>query len=414
MRGMIFLMIAALVAAELVLAGAAQEPAGGAVVGQAQNCAVSGCHSQTKLHARLHEPVATNRCDACHEPKRGATPFQSGPRHEFKRAGDNPELCYACHDRVAFTAVTEGGRYRFVHEPVKMGVCILCHDPHGSEHAGLLSVDTDRKLCARCHRVTFEKGDHVHPPVADGTCGACHNPHGSDHDKFLHAAPPELCLDCHDTIEELLDDATVAHDAVTTGRSCLSCHDPHVSAVESLLAGEPMGLCLSCHNKELESDDGKIRNIAQYLEVNPNHHGPIRDNNCSACHNPHAGTVHRLLSKAYPVGPYAPFDEDTYALCFDCHEVEMVEEERDEEVTEFRNGDLNLHYLHVNRQEQGTTCGACHDVHAGRDAKHMAYPTKFGDQALLTSYEASTTGGSCQSGCHQVKAYDRVKPVRNE
>ncbi len=406
MRGIIPLMIGALVAGELVVAVASQEPTGGAAAGQAPTCAVSGCHSQMRLHKRLHEPVATNRCDTCHKPKLGGTPFQAGPRHEFQRAGDNPKLCYACHDRL--------GEESFVHEPVKMGVCILCHDPHGSEHAGLLSVDTDRMLCARCHRETFEQGDHVHPPVADGTCSACHNPHGSDHDKFLHAAPPELCLDCHDTIEELLDEASVTHDAVTTGRSCLSCHDPHVSGVESLLAGEAMGLCLSCHDKELDSDGGRIRNIAQYLEDNPNHHGPIRDKNCSACHNPHAGTVHRLLNKEYPAGLYAPFDEDSYALCFDCHELEMVEEEKDEEVTEFRNGDLNLHYLHVNRADKGCSCGTCHDVHAGRDSKHMAYPTKVGDQAILTSYEASTTGGSCQSGCHQVKAYDRVTPVQNE
>ncbi len=365
-------------------------------------------------YERVHEPVATNQCDACHEPKQGATPFKAGPRHEFKRAGDNPELCYACHDRVAFTDATGGGRYRFVHEPVKMGVCILCHDPHGAQHTSLLRVDTDRGLCAQCHRVTFDQGDHMHPPVSDGTCGACHDPHGSDHEKFLRAAPLELCLDCHDTIEELLDDATVTHDAVTTGRSCLSCHDPHVSDVERLLVGQPMELCLSCHNKELGLDDGKIRNIAQHLKANPNHHGPVQDKNCSACHNPHAGTVHSLLTEAYPAGPYASFSEDGYALCFGCHDVEMVEEERDDEVTEFRNGDLNLHYVHVNREKQGTTCGTCHDVHASKNPKLIADPPVFGQQAILTKYEATATGGSCVSSCHAMWAYDRAKPVQNE
>lgn len=372
----------------------------------APGCATSGCHLPIRAHQRLHEPVAENQCDACHEPKQGATPFQSGPRHEFKRAGDNPELCYACHDRLA--------RHRLVHEPVNMGVCVLCHDPHGAEHSALLRVDTDRQLCVQCHRVAFGQGGHVHPPVSDGTCGACHDPHGSDHEKFLRAAPPELCLDCHVAVEELLDEASVTHSVVTTGRSCLACHDPHISKFERLLVREQMGLCLSCHDRELDSGEGMIADLARYLKSNPNHHGPVSDGNCTACHNPHGGTVFRMLLEAYPPGPYAPFEEGRYALCFDCHESQMVEHERDDEATEFRNGDLNLHYAHVRRQDRGCTCGTCHDVHAGTGPKHMADPMTSKRQALLIRYEPSATGGSCQSGCHTMRAYDRVRPVENE
>lgn len=406
MRRVICVLIGVLVAAGLVETGAAREPVGRATVARAPTCSVSNCHPQVTQHERVHEPVTASRCDACHEPKLGTTPFQAGPRHEFKRAGDNPELCYACHNRLADE--------RFVHAPIEMGVCILCHDPHGAEHASLLRVDTDRQLCALCHRQTFDRGDHRHPPVSDGTCGACHTPHGSDHSNNLRAAPPELCLDCHDTIEELLEDATVAHDVVTTGRSCLGCHDPHVSDIKQLLLEEPMRLCLSCHDKELDTGEGKIRNIAEHLKANPNHHGPVRDKNCSACHNPHGGTVYRMLTEAYPAGPYAPFDEEGYALCFGCHDVEMVEEERDDEVTEFRNGDLNLHYVHVNREDKGCTCGVCHDAHAGTGPMHIAEPMAFGKQAILTRYEATATGGSCLSSCHTKWAYDRTKPVRNE
>ncbi len=406
MGRVISVMTGVFVAAGFVETCAAQEPVGRVGAARTPTCVTSDCHAPVMQHERIHQPLVENRCDACHVPKQGATPLQAGPRHEFKRAGDNPELCYACHDRLA----EEG----FVHEPVKMGVCILCHDPHGAEHASLLRVNMDRQLCGQCHRVTFDQGEHVHPPVSDGTCGACHNPHGSDREKFLRAAPPELCLDCHDTIEELLDDATVAHDPVTTGQSCLSCHDPHASDVERLLVGDAMALCLSCHDRELDAEDGKIRNIAAYLEANQNHHGPLRDKNCSACHNPHGGAIHRLLTEAYPAGPYAPFEEEGYALCFGCHDVEMVEEERGDEVTEFRNGDLNLHYIHVNQEDRGCTCGACHDVHAGRGAKHMAEPQAFGKQASLIKYEPGDNGGSCLSSCHAMRAYDRIQPVRNQ
>lgn len=406
MRRVAYVMLGGLVGTGPAATGVAQGPTGGTGAMRPLTCTTSDCHAHVTERELVHEPVAVNRCDACHVPKRGATAFRPGARHEFKRAGDDPELCYACHDRL--------GNAHFVHEPVKMGVCILCHDPHGAEHASLLRVDIDRQLCARCHRVTVDQGLHVHPPVGDGACGACHDPHGSDQAKFLRAAPEALCLDCHDTIEEMLEDATVAHGPVTTGRSCLSCHDPHASDAERLLLREPMGLCLSCHDKRLDSNGGSIRNIAEYLEGHPDHHGPIKDGNCTACHNPHGGAIRRLLTEAYPAGPYAPFDEETYALCFGCHDFEMVEEARDDEVTEFRNGDLNLHYVHVNRADKGCTCGVCHDPHAGSGPKHIADPMAFGVEARLTKYRATATGGSCVSSCHATLAYDRVQPVKHE
>ncbi len=406
MRQMMFLTAGGLLAASLVATAPAQRPTGGAAAARAPSCTTSGCHAGVLQYGRLHQPVGEHRCDACHNPLEGATPFQPGTRHEFKRAADNPELCYACHDRLAEDA--------HVHPPVKMGVCMLCHDPHGAERASLLRVDTDQKLCAQCHRVKFDQSKHMHPPVGDGLCGACHDPHGSDHEKFLRSPAPELCLDCHDDIEELLDDASVTHDAVTTGRSCLGCHDPHASDVERLLVGEAMGLCLSCHDKELDSDGGRIRNIAQHLKANPNHHGPTRDGNCSACHNPHGGTFYRLLTEAYPAEPEGPFDEDRYALCFGCHDLEMVEEERDDEVTGFRNGALNLHYVHVNREVKGAACRVCHDAHAGKNPMHIVDPGALRAEGIEMTYTPSPTGGSCLSSCHKVKAYDRDNPVPNE
>ena len=358
MSQLMYATVGGLVAAGLVVIAPAQPRAGqpSAASAGGATCATSGCHLRVTQHQQVHQPVAEHQCEVCHVPKERSTPLQAGVRHEFRRAGDDPEVCYACHDRL--------GEDDFVHEPVKMGVCILCHDPHGAERASLLRVDTDRQMCELCHRETFDRGDYIHGPVSTGTCLACHDPHGSKHQKFL--------------------------------------------------AAEPMGLCLSCHDKELDSDDGTIRNIAAYLASNPNHHGPIKDRNCVACHNPHGGSVFRLLALAYPQGNYAAYDEDRYALCLDCHDVEMVEEERDEEATEFRNGDLNLHYVHVNRDDKGSTCGACHDVHAGKGPKHIADPVYLGQQAVLIGFEATATGGSCTTPCHATWAYDRVDPVKNE
>lgn len=318
------------------------------------DCTTSRCHTPIRQHQHLHKPVAENQCKTCHEPKQGAAVFRAGPRHEFKRAGGKPDLCYACHDRVAVAPSAKGGPAKFIHQPVAMGVCVLCHDPHGADGANLLRIDVDRQLCVRCHRITFDQGDHVHPPVGDGACMACHDPHGSDQPKFLRAASPELCLDCHDGIEELLDSSTGTHGAITTGQSCIGCH------------------------------------------------------------NPHAGTYAGLLTKTYPKGPYFPYKEEGYTLCFDCHDQEMVEEEEDPDVTEFRNGDRNLHGLHVNRPGKGCTCGACHDPHAGGGPQHMADASRLGPQALLKQFTPSATGGTCLTKCHATWAYDRVKPIENQ
>ena len=68
------------------------------------------------------------------------------------------------------------------------------------------------------------------------------------------------------------------------------------------------------------------------------------------------------LRRPFPERFYASFDIASYGLCFECHEEALVTEERTTELTNFRNGDLNLHFRHVN-QEKGRTCRACHDVH---------------------------------------------------
>ena len=125
MSQLMYATVGGLVAAGLVVIAPAQPRAGQPPAASAggATCATSGCHLRVTQHQQVHQPVAEHQCEVCHVPKERSTPLQAGVRHEFRRAGDDPELCYACHDRL--------GEDDFVHEPVKMGVCILCHDPHG-------------------------------------------------------------------------------------------------------------------------------------------------------------------------------------------------------------------------------------------------------------------------------------------
>ena len=102
-------------------------------------------------------------------------------------------------------------------------------------------------------------------------------------------------------------------------------------------------------------------------------------------------------------------------MCFGCHNKEVATKEFTETLTDFRNGKLNLHFLHVNR-EKGRSCKACHEVHAGSQEKHIAKDVPYGKSnwMLPINYTKTETGGSCVVGCHKVKPYDRKNPIKYE
>jgi predicted CXXCH cytochrome family protein len=162
----------------------------------------------------------------------------------------------------------------------------------------------------------------------------------------------------------------------------------------------------------VEASDGtRLVNMDALLKNNPQQHGPIREGDCSACHQPHAAQRFRLLAGDYPPAFYAPFALDQYALCFQCHIQDLVLKKEGRNLTQFRDGDRNLHYLHVN-QEKGRTCRACHEVHASRQPAHLRESVPFGDSGwmLELKFSPDARGGSCTPGCHETRTYDRDKP----
>ena len=79
----------------------------------------------------------------------------------------------------------------------------------------------------------------------------------------------------------------------------------------------------------------------------------------------------------------------------------------------FRNGERNLHFLHVNR-EKGRSCRACHDEHASNQPKHIRESVPFGRWTMHTQYTKTETGGGCTTGCHRPYSYDRDNPKTNK
>jgi predicted CXXCH cytochrome family protein len=140
-------------------------------------------------------------------------------------------------------------------------------------------------------------------------------------------------------------------------------------------------------------------------------HGPVAQKDCKGCHSSHGSEHFRLLIKEYPPEFYAPFSTEAYELCFSCHKESLALVEKTSELTDFRNGEMNLHYLHVNKPQRGRTCRSCHSTHASTQANHVRESVPYGMWDLPIQFEKTETGGSCTPGCHVAYRYDRESPV---
>jgi predicted CXXCH cytochrome family protein len=413
-----------------------------------KDCVTAECHPGVKETPFLHGPVAVNACYACHT-------VVSEEEHTYEAAREDADLCVFCHEMNLEDE-------HMIHEPVEKRECIKCHQPHGSWDQRFLKEDSLAALCISCHEDAIGTGSHLHGPVAAGAClachkahaspepmllsatgaevctschltvrdeiqharyphdpaqrdcQACHEPHSSDHETMLRQETQELCLDCHEIIRYTMDTAERKHEALTGDGTCLNCHSSHGSNYPRILRDKTMGLCLECHDQEVEMPDKSVlENIGQVISANPSKHGPVADAECTPCHQIHGSNNFRLLTHEYPSRFYAPFEPETYALCFSCHDSLLLSTPRTTNLTDFRNGDENLHFLHVNRGKKGRTCRTCHETHASSNPRHIRDEIPFGPSGwtLPVGFVKTDNGGSCLPGCHQSLDYNRVDPV---
>lgn len=413
------------------------------------SCVTEVCHVAVMSYPVVHGPLAVQACDVCHE-------LTDEARHTFQLRREREDLCTYCH---AFDVKA----MPVVHAPVTRGECLGCHNPHGGRDHSMTREGSTEALCNRCHDPILASRVFMHTPVGEGDCVACHPPHASMYPKLLDAAGPDLCMTCHDEFRRQLGEATFAHDAlkegcerchdahgsafpkaltatvpglceqchektakevasatvshspVTEGGSCITCHTPHGGNAASLLVDRSETLCLTCHDKPTHAPDGRVIAAIQDVTNNALHkHGPIAEGECRGCHTPHGGNRVNLLVGAFPAGYYAPFKNESYSMCFACHNEHLADQreipEGQESPTGFRNGSLNLHALHVNKN-YGRTCRVCHDAHAGPNDRLVKTQVPYNDWLAPLEFTRTDTGGRCVSACHVPFGYDRDQPV---
>lgn len=219
------------------------------------------CHEEfTQVMARKsgHE-AARQSCVSCHNPHNSQ--FQ---KLLVEEAG---ALCLSCHEDIKARAAQSKVTHGALSTDAK---CMNCHDPHAAPVENLLTrLPFD--LCVNCHGQEGVK-DHQgkpltnfktfladspehHGPVASKDCSACHNPHGSEHFRLLTMDYPAqfyspydpklyaLCFDCHeesilstpetDSLTNFRDGKRNLHylhvNKTERGRTCRACHEVHAS-----------------------------------------------------------------------------------------------------------------------------------------------------------------------------------------
>jgi predicted CXXCH cytochrome family protein len=232
-------------------------------------------------------------------------------------------------------------------------MCLTCHASHGSANAGM-TRRTGSAICSGCHSLKSPAitakhpgmalesvncvschdphvqpkgksgliGQFPHLPFLRGECTSCHTVRGS---KTLIAKGAELCFKCHEDAAGWVKRKHL-HAPLGSEQQCVACHAPHAGAGQPLLKVADAQLCYGCHShKQFE---GKV--VHQALE-----------GGCETCHDPHGSDGPALLKAA-----------DVASLCQTCHT------------------DLSQHYHPTTSEKpdprtgRPLTCTSCHLPHA--------------------------------------------------
>lgn len=299
---------------------------------------------------------------------------------------------------------------------------------------------------------------HQDPAKMVSRCTPCHSSHGVSNTPMLREAGDEFCLGCHSTRsadpqrKRSLGMSTSAHPADIESElrkpyphrwaSCQDCHSVH--GVQSVRRGlvEPftMGqvkaspkrgfdteadLCLSCHGTR-GVGGGDPHDLRALLDPrNPSYHpvlatGPARNVpslrsplstdsrvNCTDCHTnddpagprgPHGSRQDGGLGTAMNQQEGQPESESAYALCYACHDRQVVLEQ----------DAFPLHSEHV--VDNRIPCNFCHEPHGATSALALI---RFNEPTVLQGVTASSSGvliyeslgtgsGACFLTCHGV------------
>ena len=218
----------------------------------------------------FHTPKNEEQCQECHQ--------MQLTREEIETARDLS--CLKCHVNLT--------KNIYVHGPVNVGICTVCHDPNSKPNKYKVE-EGDKTLCYSCH-VDREKIDdkmkREHGPVGAGLCTVCHDPHGSPFRYQLVKSKNEICLMCHQSDANHWLNQSSLHPPFKKGE-CYRCHDPHSANYKYNLKADRKHICLICHTFPIPGhlhDPGKVPLFKLPVDFPLTKHGKTM---CLTCHSPH-------------------------------------------------------------------------------------------------------------------------------
>ncbi len=113
----------------------------------------------------IHEPQKD--CAVCHGEKKERT-FSS----EVQLPVSVPELCYGCHEGL------RSSDKRYIHGPVAVAKCLVCHEPHKTQNKHLLKYPVPQ-ICYNCHNTEWTATISGHELEEYKQCLDCHSGHDS-------------------------------------------------------------------------------------------------------------------------------------------------------------------------------------------------------------------------------------------
>ena len=184
-----------------------------------QNSYCVECHqSDTGFgwHGSAHDDN-TVACADCHT--------SHAERDPVMNTATQADVCFECHQQQRTQSMKP-----YSH-PIRQGKmdCGSCHSTHGETAELQLVRQTLNNTCYDCHAET--RGPYLweHAPVAED-CSTCHDPHGSNYAGLLTMRAPMLCQSCHSQSghpslpqdERGLPSGTPSQ--YLLGQNCMNCH----------------------------------------------------------------------------------------------------------------------------------------------------------------------------------------------
>ncbi len=166
------------------------------------------------------------------------------------------KACTQCHaDKTAHFAGSTHSTIALGDPKLGDTGCEACHGP-GSLHVEsggapgtIVNPGRSPEACFQCHldkRAQFSL-PHTHPLLAGKiSCVDCHDVHSGDAIRGGGASPMAVtatCVRCH---TEQAGPFVYPHGAIRE-EGCTACHDPHGSVNDKMLIARDANLCLRCH-----------------------------------------------------------------------------------------------------------------------------------------------------------------------